>query len=114
MIADTNLPPAANPRAGHGDVEPINAQRFARRHTDAWLDYEGAQTFGHDRRDLGDEIARSTRQHSVARLSPLLSTQHAATLLTLCCQQAWCKTSRRRIAALLPKENAHEFRLCPH
>src|SRR5580658_6358877 len=63
FVADVNLSPATDPQPGPVDVDPINGQRFAPRHTDAWLDDEGLQTLGHDRGDLGDEIARSAREH---------------------------------------------------
>src|ERR1700676_3311052 len=76
FVADANLSPAADPQPGPGDVEPISGQRLAPRHADAWLGDEGAQTFGHDRGDLGDEIARSAREHSVAPVRYPLRTEH--------------------------------------
>jgi len=66
FVADMNLSPAADPQPGPRNVEPINGQHSAYRHADAWLCDEGLQTFGHNRGDLGDEIARSARKHSVA------------------------------------------------
>src|ERR1700734_3175065 len=89
FVADVNLSPAADPQPGTGDVEPINAQRFARRHTDARFGDEGPQTFGHDRRNLRDQIARSAREHSVTPACYPLRTEHCRLQLIRSEHQRW-------------------------